>query len=370
MDFSFVIPVYKTESFLDRCLESIVDSFYGTDLTYEIILVDDGNYPPLQHQRFNCEIIRHDFNRSCFQARISGFMRAKGQWILAVDPDDVLVNMEWRKIKEQLQSSNADILMFPQRRCFLPELNVLLHKTLEEKTECFSGNGVLNFYRERSVAWSVTAKIFSKNLVDKVAHYFNENKKEAYLNFSEDYAMTTCLIFCANKLILNDVGLYLYCSRSGSLTNDGWLSDKFKTNRNLDYYQTSKYLVQDFIEGLSVEPAKKRILKDAAYESFNKIPGMLMPELVQTLIKFPDLWPKFVKVFSERVLIDTLGLRAGEEKRSQLLRESDLAKLQATHLARRSTLMKLRPILVKCFPADSLVGRILRELYLYGKDGF
>lgn len=365
IDFSFVIPVYKTEKLLNRCLKSIKESFRGTNLSYEVLLVDDGNIPPLQNKEFNCEILRHDVNRSCFQARISGFKQARGRWILTVDPDDVLIRMEWYKIRNYLQSTDADILMFPQRRCFLPKFNSLLHRTLAKEVEYFSGDDLLKFYKERAGAWSITGKVFSANLVKKVVYFFSENKKEVYLNLSDDYALTSCFIFCANKLILSGGGLYLYCSRSGSLTNDGWLSDKFKINKNLNSYLISNYLVQDFLDSLSIESHKKGIMKRLAYETFNKIPDMLMPELAQSLTRFPDLWPKYNQVFSERVLIDTLGLEGAEGNR---LYESDLLKLQALYSKRASFLIKLRPILVKLFPVNSLIGQFLRELYLYWKD--
>lgn len=37
---SVIVPVYKTEKYLDRCVQSIVDQTYKN---LEIILVDDGS---------------------------------------------------------------------------------------------------------------------------------------------------------------------------------------------------------------------------------------------------------------------------------------------------------------------------------------
>lgn len=37
---SVIVPVYKTEKYLDRCIQSIVDQTYKN---LEIILVDDGS---------------------------------------------------------------------------------------------------------------------------------------------------------------------------------------------------------------------------------------------------------------------------------------------------------------------------------------
>ena len=37
---SIIVPIYKVEAYLDRCIESIVDQTYKN---LEIILVDDGS---------------------------------------------------------------------------------------------------------------------------------------------------------------------------------------------------------------------------------------------------------------------------------------------------------------------------------------
>ena len=43
---SVIIPVYKVEKYLDKCIESVVGQTYS-DL--EIILVDDGSPPCAMH---------------------------------------------------------------------------------------------------------------------------------------------------------------------------------------------------------------------------------------------------------------------------------------------------------------------------------
>ena len=88
---SVVIPIYKVEKYLDRCIESIVNQTYQN---LEIILVDDGS--PDNCPRI-CEVwarkdnrikVIHKENGGLSDARNAGMRFAKGEYIAFVDSDD------------------------------------------------------------------------------------------------------------------------------------------------------------------------------------------------------------------------------------------------------------------------------------------
>ena len=88
---SVIVPVYKVEAYLDRCVQSIVDQTY-TNL--EIILVDDGspdNCPAMcdawaaKDPRIK---VIHKENRGVSSARNVGMNIAKGEFVCFVDSDD------------------------------------------------------------------------------------------------------------------------------------------------------------------------------------------------------------------------------------------------------------------------------------------
>lgn len=88
---SVIIPVYKVEEFLDKCLESIVNQTY-TNL--EIILVDDGSPDscPTICDNWAAKdsriVVVHKANAGAGFARNSGLDIAKGEYVCFVDPDD------------------------------------------------------------------------------------------------------------------------------------------------------------------------------------------------------------------------------------------------------------------------------------------
>ncbi|MBO4291443.1 MAG: nucleotidyltransferase family protein [Lachnospiraceae bacterium] len=90
---SIIIPVYKTEKFLDSCVHSALIQRY-TEI--EIILVDDGspdNCPQLcdrYAERFSTISVVHQKNQGLGIARNTGMEHAKGEYVFFLDSDDRL----------------------------------------------------------------------------------------------------------------------------------------------------------------------------------------------------------------------------------------------------------------------------------------
>ena len=90
---SVIIPVYKTEQFVEECVNSVLQQ---TFLDFEIILVNDGS--PDKSGEI-CERVKerdkrirvlHQENQGVTRARANGVSSAQGEWICFVDSDDTL----------------------------------------------------------------------------------------------------------------------------------------------------------------------------------------------------------------------------------------------------------------------------------------
>ena len=90
---SIIVPVYKTERFLNVCIRSILGQTFAD---FELILVDDGspdNCPALcdaaaaKDSRIR---VVHQKNRGLSGARNVGLDTARGEWIAFVDSDDTI----------------------------------------------------------------------------------------------------------------------------------------------------------------------------------------------------------------------------------------------------------------------------------------
>ena len=91
MKVSIIVPVYKTEMFLRRCVESLLGQTFGD---YEIILINDGSpdgsgyiCDGYAEQYSNIKVI-HQENQGVSAARNAGISMAAGEWVMFVDSDD------------------------------------------------------------------------------------------------------------------------------------------------------------------------------------------------------------------------------------------------------------------------------------------
>lgn len=88
---SIIVPIYKVEKFIEKCIESLILQTYRN---IEIILVEDGS--PDNSGKI-CDkyakeddriIVIHQKNKGVSVARNEGMKKANGNWIIFVDGDD------------------------------------------------------------------------------------------------------------------------------------------------------------------------------------------------------------------------------------------------------------------------------------------
>jgi glycosyltransferase involved in cell wall biosynthesis len=107
---SVIIPTYRRSEFLVRAIRSVVNQTYKN---IEIIVVDDNDAEDSFHldtkqkmEEFAHRVhyIKHDENKGVVQARNTGILEAKGEYIAFLDDDD-----EWlvHKIELQVDLLNA-----------------------------------------------------------------------------------------------------------------------------------------------------------------------------------------------------------------------------------------------------------------------
>lgn len=109
---SIIVPVYKVEKYLNRCVQSIVDQTYSN---LEIILVDDGSPDccpamcDVWTERDSRIQVIHKKNGGLSDARNAGMEVAKGEMIGFVDSDDWIASDMYQYLYEAMKADNSDI---------------------------------------------------------------------------------------------------------------------------------------------------------------------------------------------------------------------------------------------------------------------
>lgn len=181
MKLSIIIPVFRTESTLSRCVDSVLRQSF-TD--YEILLIDDGSTdrcPELcdQYAASDARITAiHQKNAGLSEARNTGIKHAQGEFITFIDSDDEIEEDTLRKLMLDLEKHpEIDLLEYPvMERIGHPTKEKQLHLTpvnYHNGLEYWFGGEAF----KHTYAWN---KIFRRHLFDHVKFPANKAFEDAY----------------------------------------------------------------------------------------------------------------------------------------------------------------------------------------------
>ena len=112
---SIVIPTFNSESFVERCVQSVLDEPLGS---FEVILVDDGStdstrdvFKKLSSTSPAVSVIEQD-NAGPGVARNRGLEQATGKYVYFLDSDDVLLPGALSAVVSHAEEYDADLVIF------------------------------------------------------------------------------------------------------------------------------------------------------------------------------------------------------------------------------------------------------------------
>ena len=202
---SVIVPIYNTEKYLARCIESILCQTY-TNL--EIILVDDGSTDKsgdicdFYARKDNRVKVVHKENGGAAAARNFALNMVTGQYIGFVDSDDYTDIEMYQKLYEKAKQENADIVVCGyygvqeqngQFRHFQKGNLQEFDKSLQENPRLL--------YMNSTYAWN---KLYRRELFLKTGIRYPKGC------LYEDMAVTWTLFLHANKISKVDEPLYYY----------------------------------------------------------------------------------------------------------------------------------------------------------------
>lgn len=228
---SVVIPVYKAEKYLDRCVESVVNQTYKN---LEIILVDDGspdNCPKMcdkwakKDKRIK---VIHKENGGVSSARNEGIKIATGDYITFCDADDELTE-EFSEIHKFIEKDkDTEIFSVGLMK------NSLKISQFQEKDLNPQIYQDLMFIVKNDVTICCVAKIIKREFLLKNDGFFPSGIK------SEDFSWTYKLTLKSHKFKLIPLNYYIYNDNPNSATHK--LSIKGLEDQLINYDRVYRFV--------------------------------------------------------------------------------------------------------------------------------
>lgn len=215
---SIIVPVYKVEKYLRKCIDSILSQTFED---FELILVDDGSPDKCgeicdEYARKDARIrVIHKENGGLSDARNKGIDEAKGEYIGFVDSDDYIADDMYETLYEDIIKGDAEVSVCGVYNCYN---NVV-------KVECgHEYHAVVD--NKEAVRMVLEGKFFSVPACNKLykKSCFNNIKFPKGKTSEDAFIVPTILSYC-KKVSVNTLPKYYYVHREDSIT-----SAKFKNN--------------------------------------------------------------------------------------------------------------------------------------------
>jgi glycosyltransferase involved in cell wall biosynthesis len=241
---SIIVPVYKVEDYLERCVESICSQ---NERNIEIILVDDGspdNCPNLcdDYAKKDDRIrVIHKINGGLASARNAGLKVATGKYILFVDSDDWIERNTTSELFSIAEKYHVDFVRFRPMYANWPD-----H---EDGSLCDFGteNGMHEgLYEKEEIEKEIYPRLFATNelrlgviVAAWRSFYLREFLKENRLFFDENVKYSEDTIFSAKVVMatrsfyyLDGARYYHYFFNRTSITKS-FRADRWESHKNL-----------------------------------------------------------------------------------------------------------------------------------------
>lgn len=231
---SVIVPIYKIEAYLPKCIDSLLNQSFPD---FELILVDDGS-PDLcpkicdDYAKVDSRIkVIHKENGGLLSARKEGLKNSIGKYISYVDGDDWVDNYYLDVLYKLAEANDSDLVVTGHFREFDGKIETIKPKL----TGIFEENEILDSilpkaiyngrFCEHEISTYVWNKLFKKDLLEQVL-YDVPNE----IIMGEDAAITYSYLAISKKLTISGIPLYYYRQRHDSIV-------KSIENPEMEYYR-------------------------------------------------------------------------------------------------------------------------------------
>lgn len=300
---SIVIPIYNTEQYLDKCVDSVLNQTYKN---LEVILVDDGStddsgkicdYYAAKDERV---VIIHQRNQGNNVARKNGVKIANGDYVGFVDSDDWIEPDMYQCMVDNIKKNNADIVSVGfyleysnKTEIYNDEIDSNLYK-IGKDTNKFIESVLLGNTKSRlySIQWNLVTKLFKRNVISV------SQEKVNGVFYGEDMAVTFESYYLAESISVINKPYYHYRQCNHSITHK---KDVMLLSKLNEMYAYMKKLFESKNAGCLIQQELDRYFIRTINDVMPKVTGSEEIYNIKYLLPYKDKGKKIVLYGAGRI---------------------------------------------------------------------
>lgn len=242
---SIIIPLYNSEKYILKCLNSILEQDVPLE-DFEIILVNDGSPDRSKAlakefaSRYPNIVVLSQENRGTSGARNTGIRYATGNYLYFIDPDDYILKNSLADILNKVEQESLDVLRFGYIEVDENYHHTRSCKNVEQpdySSELMDG---CSFMAKRlGIACYVWTYLFRTQLIKNNSLYFTEGV------YFDDTPWLPQVLMHAKRVDSIDIKRHFYLIRNTSLVQ---AKDNIAIRKKIN---GQKYLITELREQMS-----------------------------------------------------------------------------------------------------------------------
>ena len=270
---SVIVPVYNTEKYLHRCIDSVLAQTYKD---FELLLIDDGSKDSSgaicdEYAARDSRVkVFHKENGGVSFARNAGLAIASGDWIMHLDGDDWIAPDIQERLIRKGEDTGADIVMGDF-------LFAYSDRDILYSLPDWDNNKTASLNRYITSVWTcVWGGIHKRSLYEVY-----QLKSPQGVTYCEDFHLMARLCYHAKKVVNVHQPFYHYRQQEGSVMH----------NLNKKTERDEQWVYQDII----------RFFKEqGVYDDYRKSMCWRMLKATQELVLDKSTWKTFQEMVPEK----------------------------------------------------------------------
>ena len=328
---SVIIPVYNVESYIDKCIVSVLEQTYSN---LEIIMVDDCSTDNSFRicQKYaeadkRIKLLKNERNSGVSFSRNRALDVMTGEYVCMIDSDDWVDNDYIERLMSSIDETGADACICGYLKEFENSKETEIYQ-ITDKTKVVANTEILDSALRKSVPFVgyICAKIYRTTVIEAINLRF-----DTYISLCEDSLFNYSYFDSVKNCALVNGCLYHYRIRPQSLTTytpPGKIKTKLYAFQNaLDiakkypasvfYYRVNAVIFGTSMQYMNAVISNQSELSDDEYK---KIMLVAKEALSKTKIKYTkcgELIRYYMFLLSPRLAKFILRLKAGRRNKFQ-----------------------------------------------------